>query len=257
LVGIYCITNIINNKKYIGQSVDIHKRVMEHKRDLAKNIHPNSLLQNSWNKYGKENFLFEVIEECEKENLTIRELYWVNKLNLLNKEFGFNIAIPDKSVMLGRHHTEKTKALLSKIRKISTIGKGNGFYGKHHSDETKLKISIKGKGKQMGIKNPMFGKVSPFKDKKHSKDTRKIMSINHANFTGQNHPKAKLSEQDVKNIIIMILKEIKIKDIAIIYNVKKSCIDAIKAHKNWTYLTKDIIFPKYNNRPAETTILQS
>ena len=58
--GIYKITNNINNKFYIGSSKNITKRFKEHKWRLKNNKHPNNKLQNSWNKYGEENFKFEV-----------------------------------------------------------------------------------------------------------------------------------------------------------------------------------------------------
>ena len=53
--GIYQIRNIINNKIYIGQSLNIKTRFLQHKQALRKNRHPNQHLQNAWNKYGKSN----------------------------------------------------------------------------------------------------------------------------------------------------------------------------------------------------------
>lgn len=50
--GIYKITNVVNNKVYIGLSIHLNKRWGEHKNDLIKNKHFNAHLQNSVNKYG-------------------------------------------------------------------------------------------------------------------------------------------------------------------------------------------------------------
>ena len=47
--GIYCIENLINNKKYIGQSVDIINRWRHHKNELNSKVHFNDYLQKSWN----------------------------------------------------------------------------------------------------------------------------------------------------------------------------------------------------------------
>lgn len=53
---IYIIKNLQNGKKYVGQTVNIEKRIYEHFRRLKKNTHVNVKLQNAFNKYGEENF---------------------------------------------------------------------------------------------------------------------------------------------------------------------------------------------------------
>lgn len=79
--GIYKITNIITNDFYIGSSCQIKKRKYVHFYQLVKNIHNNTYLQNTFNKYGVDNFKFEVIEECSKDILLIKEQYYINALN--------------------------------------------------------------------------------------------------------------------------------------------------------------------------------
>ena len=81
ICGIYKITNIINEKVYIGQSINILRRWNEHIRELNKNLHVNKYLQSSWNKYGEENFKFEIVEECKIEELNEKEVYYINKYN--------------------------------------------------------------------------------------------------------------------------------------------------------------------------------
>ena len=63
--GIYKITNITNNKVYIGSSVNISNREYKHFWMLDKGIHDNEYLQKSYNKYGKDVFIFEIVEYCE------------------------------------------------------------------------------------------------------------------------------------------------------------------------------------------------
>ena len=63
--GIYSITNIANGKIYVGSSLFLSKRIMQHKSDLKQKRHKNSRLQNAWNKYGADAFAFNVIEHVE------------------------------------------------------------------------------------------------------------------------------------------------------------------------------------------------
>ena len=68
--GIYIIKNLLNEKIYVGSSVNIKKRFQEHKLNLRKNEHANFHLQKSWNLHGEENFIFVELEYCDK-NLQI------------------------------------------------------------------------------------------------------------------------------------------------------------------------------------------
>ena len=70
MIGIYKMT-FSNNHYYIGQSIDTSRRFTQHKREFKKLIHSNSRLQNCYNKYGEP--IFEVIEECSKEDLDLIE----------------------------------------------------------------------------------------------------------------------------------------------------------------------------------------
>lgn len=92
--GIYKITNIINNKVYIGLTIHLNRRWAEHKNDLIKNKHFNRYLQNSVNKYGIQNFKFEVLEqvEADKDKLSEREIFWINKYKSLNIKL-YNIGL--------------------------------------------------------------------------------------------------------------------------------------------------------------------
>ena len=69
LIGIYSITNLKNGKKYVGQSVNIKKRLTMHRYLLKKGTHYNKHLQNSYNKYGIAAFKFEILKECSTEEL--------------------------------------------------------------------------------------------------------------------------------------------------------------------------------------------
>lgn len=83
MVGIYKITNLKNNLAYIGQSVELERRIRSHVRSWEKSEIDNAIKEN-----GIENFKFEVLEECSKEELNEREIYWISYYNTYFK--GYN-----------------------------------------------------------------------------------------------------------------------------------------------------------------------
>lgn len=93
MIGIYKITNLINNKVYIGLSIDIKERWRAHRsRPFQSNCKQyNSHLYRAIRKYGLENFKFEIIEECNPENLEDREIYWIKYYQAKNPNFGYNL----------------------------------------------------------------------------------------------------------------------------------------------------------------------
>lgn len=88
-IGIYKITNKVNNKCYIGQSVDINRRFSSHKT-AAKNQVKYPFYE-AINKYGIENFNFDILEECGKEELNEKEKYWIQHYKSNNSEYGYNL----------------------------------------------------------------------------------------------------------------------------------------------------------------------
>lgn len=77
MIGIYRITNKINNKSYIGKSNNIKRRFAEHK---IINHETNQSLKKAYIKYGLENFTFEILEECDLDSLNDREIYYIKTL---------------------------------------------------------------------------------------------------------------------------------------------------------------------------------
>lgn len=75
--GIYIIRNLTNNKVYIGKSKNVNQRKNAHFSALKLNKHNNQHLQNSYNKYGKDNFEFDILEYCEEHLLPIKEMYYI------------------------------------------------------------------------------------------------------------------------------------------------------------------------------------
>lgn len=121
--GIYMVCNKINGFVYIGQSIDIDNRWKQHRRELKNNSHVNQHLQNAWNKYGKENFDFVIIEECVECDLNDREIYWIKAYDSCNN--GYNMTE-------GGNNTRPSQEV---IKKLSESHKGI-----KQSDETRRKI---------------------------------------------------------------------------------------------------------------------
>lgn len=84
--GIYKITNLINNKVYIGQSVDIEKRWSAEKSGSC-----NKMLKEDFNSFGIENFKFEILEECSQPDLNKKEIFYIKLFNSVKN--GYNISI--------------------------------------------------------------------------------------------------------------------------------------------------------------------
>lgn len=156
--GIYKITNTVNNKCYVGQSVNIERRWSYHLLELNRGNHWNPHLQMAWNRYGACAFKFEIICLCSKDKLNVLETYWCDYY----RPNVYNIG-----------HTRVEGTMTQEIRKkISEKGKGRipwnkGKKGIIHitvtpeqclarslrlkghkvSEETKKKISKAHKGK--------------------------------------------------------------------------------------------------------------
>jgi len=89
---IYAIINLVNGKKYIGSTSNFARRKKEHIFELDNNKHHSAILQNSWKKHGKENFIFSVLKKVEQdEDLLKIEQEYLDKFQVYRKEFGYNI----------------------------------------------------------------------------------------------------------------------------------------------------------------------
>lgn len=99
ITGIYSITQLSSGKRYIGSSVNIKRRWASHRSSLNRNLNFNPHLQNSWNKNGRDDFTFEILEDNVPENLLEDKeneyivFYGIanRETNIFNNEKGFNI----------------------------------------------------------------------------------------------------------------------------------------------------------------------
>lgn len=107
--GIYVITNLINKHQYVGQSTNLKKRKAEH---FSVTKEHNASLRRAFEKYGVENFSFEVLEYCEECFLNEKEIAYIASLKPV-----YNRTAGGRGV-LGLHHSEHTKNLLRDKAKI-------------------------------------------------------------------------------------------------------------------------------------------
>lgn len=148
MIGIYKITNLINGKSYIGQSVDIYKRWKREKED-SNNINSCSYeypLMRAFRKYGFDNFYFEIIEECKIEELNEKEMYWINFYDTFFN--GYNQTLGGDTT--SRQPKEKIIGIISDLKNTDMVHKdialkwdismemvqgiNTGRYWKHNAD---------------------------------------------------------------------------------------------------------------------------
>ena len=191
--GIYKITNLINNKLYIGSSINLKSRKWKHFRDLEKGKHANIILQNSYNKHGKDVFKWEIIElvarnddkKIFKTDLIGREQYWIDELKACNRIYGYNICLVAGN-RLGTIQTEET------------IEKRVAHYrGVPRPEETKKKISESHKGKKLSEEHRKKMSESR-KGKKLSEETKKKMRKSKKNISEETRKKMSESKKRKK-----------------------------------------------------------
>jgi group I intron endonuclease len=137
LFYIYKITNKINNKIYVGKTNNPVKRFQNH-ISRSRTLKTNQPIHFAMAKYGKDNFVFEIIETCcDAALLNAREIFWIENLKSNQKIIGYNITNGGEG-SFGRMQTETTKNKISKSMK----GANNHLYGKHHSELEKQQISL-------------------------------------------------------------------------------------------------------------------
>ena len=163
MIGIYKITSP-KNRVYIGQSIDIERRFASYKNINQNKSHKR--LRLSFLKYGIENHIFEVVEECLESELNTKERYWQDHYNVLSKK-GLNCILTMSSNLSGKM-SEETKSKISK-----------SHLGKKKSEEHRKNIGLSAKGRKLSeehklvLSNSNKGKVISEEHKEALRITRK------------------------------------------------------------------------------------
>jgi group I intron endonuclease len=200
--GVYQILNLVNGKRYVGSAaISFVKRWRDHKWSLKKNKHHSKHLQRAWNRYGEENFEFEILGCCNPKDCILWEQKFIDKYKTANRKFGYNI-YPIAGSPLGNKLSKETKAKMGNARrgiprteevrtKISKALKGfkvseetkekirKASTGKRHSEETKRKMTESHRGKKLSEEHKM--KLSKFQSGRkrgpNSEETKKKRSL--------------------------------------------------------------------------------
>lgn len=164
--GIYVITNGVNGKRYVGQSVNIHRRWNGHRSALERGNHSNIKLQRAWARYGSEAFAFSVQEiVSDTAALDEREQRWMDTLRPeynLAPNAGSNRGLrasPETiarriASLTGQKRTpeqctrisEAKKARIAERRAMGIV-QPSSFKGRTHTEEAKRKNSESRRGK--------------------------------------------------------------------------------------------------------------
>lgn len=218
ITGVYCWKNILDNKVYVGSaSYSLSKRKSGHLYRLKLGNHHSIYFQQAWNKYGKESFIFEILEKCLPDKCIEREQYYIDKLKAANPKFGYNIST-NAGNTLGVTYTPEGCENVGKAKRGGKL-----------TEEHKKKISI-------GLKNSKaFKENRELKEKLRKKP---IKRRNNSNIRyGINHPKHKLTKEDVINIKIRLKNKEIGNSIAKIFNISSTVINKIKLGYIWKNIT--------------------
>jgi len=112
--GIYFIKNRSNSRIYIGSSKNISSRFAHHRFHFRRFIHTNIDLQQDWNSFGEDNFVFGVFEECHKNSLLDREDFWKSKYTFEDR---YDNELVAGRPNLGRKFSQKSRKRMSESQK--------------------------------------------------------------------------------------------------------------------------------------------
>lgn len=234
--GIYCITNTINNKFYIGSSKNIYHRLKRHYSDLERKKHQNPYLLNSYIKHGKNAFTVEILEETSFDLLTQKEQYYIDTLkpdyNIiidvvrqvtpLSSRKKISKTLKDKykkGILLPRKNDEQKKPVIIYDKECNCVGS----YESENSAGKKLEKLYIGLKRGFGIINNVINNRNRLKNNKYK---------NHY-FFRPNIP-CVIANTDHHNAVKIICENIITKEI-VIYNSILETTNALNCNNKVIY----------------------
>lgn len=228
MIGIYKITNNINNNCYIGQSIHIEERWKEHKSKYNWEKENKKPLYLAFQKYGLENFSFEIIEECKPEQLNLKEQYWIDYYNSYNN--GYNMTSGGETNYGDNHPGHKlTKQDIIDIRtRYANLERRKEVYLLYNQRIGESGFSKIWKGETW---KDIMPEVYTEKNKEyHLHDTGNI---------GSQNGRSRITEEDVRNIRLRRKNGEQLKIVYEDYKDKltKGSFTNIWSYQNWKNIT--------------------
>lgn len=232
--GIYEIHNKINNKRYIGQSIRVKARILKHINLLNKNEHQNNHLQRSWNKYGEENFDYNVLEYCPIEMLDEKEDYYITKYQSNNNQYGFNYRIDNKTNRGLKWSEEQREKMMDAIN-------NNPWFHNHTIPLTTMQKAWEASRNKVWTQEER-DKHSQILTGTKIPDTSKMKLAQR----GEGNPSCKLSEDSVKEIILLLHNEYcSAALLSSVYHISEANIRMIRCNRSWKHIDRNNIEEKY------------
>lgn len=244
---VYCITNNVNGKKYVGQTIrPLKERWWNHgnRHHLKKMLIGNAIL-----KYGRKSFSICVLEEClSYEELNSKEEEWISRLNTLTPN-GYNVAP-------GGHHRpmppQHYEAIAKKLRGMKRTDEfcqnlSRKLKGRTFTQEWKLRISEAMKGKKM----------LPHVRKALDDGYRAALAVRtpeerYAMCGGENNGNSKLAKEQVEQIReLYVTGRYKQRELGEIYGVNQTNISSIVRGTKWKVMEEEALGYSYEEEREE------
>lgn len=225
MVGIYMFVNKLNNKKYIGQSINIEKRKKEHIKRPSK----YSKFDNHLSKLGIEAFDFLILEECKVSELDNREKYWIEYYNSI--EEGYNLVKGGQSY----RGSDNIRAKLTDKEVLEIIS----LLEQHTLNNKQI-------AQLYNVSNGTIDSINRCQHWKHlhnyisniRQENLNKLDFPHSSFAGENNPTAKINSEIATQIINAIKSE-NFKSLAQTardFNVSIDIVTDINRCRTWKHL---------------------
>lgn len=230
-IGIYRIVNITNGKSYVGQTAEcFQRRYWHHNWCLSQGKHHNKKLQEDWNLYSEDSFIFEVLQKTSNsDDLDELEVKYISNYKSSDVNLGYNL-------QPGGHSGFNNSPFVSPEarKRVGEINRKR-MLGSKLSEETRAKMRASSKHR------------SPTEEERRALSKRmseRVVSdatkekLRQANI-GSNSPVARFSESDITDIKKRLMNGEIQRTIASDYDVSLGAVAAIASGRTWSHVEVD------------------